>query len=47
MLFDGIVQIELERLLLATRLVSLSLVGGRIFGSITIFLLPINTDIPP
>lgn len=32
-LFDGIVQIELERLLLATRLVSLSLVGWRIFGS--------------
>ncbi len=32
-LFDGIVQIELERLLLATRLGSLSLVGWRIFGS--------------
>jgi hypothetical protein len=33
-LFDGIVQIELERLLLATRIGSLSLVGWRIFGSI-------------
>jgi hypothetical protein len=32
-LFDGIVQIKLERLLLATRLASLSLVGWRIFGS--------------
>jgi hypothetical protein len=33
-LFDGIVQIELERLLLANRIGSLSLVGWRIFGSI-------------
>jgi hypothetical protein len=33
-LFDGIVQIELERLLLATRIGSFSLVGWRIFGSI-------------
>jgi len=33
-LFDGIIQIELERLLLATRIGSLSLVGWRIFGSI-------------
>jgi hypothetical protein len=32
-LFDGIVQIELDRLLLATRIGSLSLVGWRIFGS--------------
>lgn len=32
-LFDGIVQIELEQLLLATRIGSLSLVGWRIFGS--------------
>jgi hypothetical protein len=32
-LFDGIVQIELERLLLSTRIGSLSLVGWRIFGS--------------
>jgi hypothetical protein len=33
-LFDGIVQIDLERLLLANRIGSLSLVGWRIFGSI-------------
>jgi hypothetical protein len=33
-LFDGIIQIELERLLLAHRIGSLSLVGWRIFGSI-------------
>jgi hypothetical protein len=33
-LFDGIIQIELERLLLATRIGSLSLVGWRIVGSI-------------
>lgn len=32
-LFDGIVQIELDRLLLATRIGSLSLVGWRIFGA--------------
>jgi hypothetical protein len=32
-LFDGIVQIELDRLLLASRIGSLSLVGWRIFGS--------------
>lgn len=32
-LFDGIVQIELAKLLLATRIGSLSLVGWRIFGS--------------
>jgi hypothetical protein len=33
-LFDGIVQIRLEDLLLATRQASLSLVGWRIFGSL-------------
>jgi hypothetical protein len=33
-LFDGIVQIDMEQLLLATRLGSLSLVGWRIFGSV-------------
>jgi hypothetical protein len=33
-LFDGIVQVELDRLLLATRLGSLSLVGWRIFGAV-------------
>lgn len=32
--FDGIVQVRLERLLLATRYASLSLVGWRIFGSL-------------
>lgn len=32
-LFDGIVQIELDKLLLATRLGSMSLVGWRIFGA--------------
>jgi hypothetical protein len=34
LLFDGIVQIRLEDLLLATRHASLSLVGWRIFGSL-------------
>ncbi len=34
LLFDGIVQIKLEDLLMATRIASLSLVGWRIFGSI-------------
>ena len=34
MLFDGVVQIRLEDLLLATRHASLSLVGWRIFGSL-------------
>jgi len=34
LLFDGIVQIKLDDLLLATRHASLSLVGWRIFGSI-------------
>jgi len=34
LLFDGIIQIELEKLLLATRMASLSLVGWRIFGSL-------------
>ena len=34
LLFDGIIQIELEKLLLATRKASLSLVGWRIFGSL-------------
>jgi len=34
LLFDGIIQIRLEDLLLATRLASLSLVGWRIFGSL-------------
>lgn len=33
-LFDGVVQIRLEDLLLATRYASLSLVGWRIFGSL-------------
>jgi len=33
-IFDGIVQIRLDDLLLATRLASLSLVGWRIFGSL-------------
>jgi hypothetical protein len=33
-LFDGIVQVELDQLLLATRLGSLSLVGWRIFGAV-------------
>jgi hypothetical protein len=33
LLFDGIVQIKLDDLLLATRHASLSLVGWRIFGS--------------
>ncbi len=33
-LFDGIVQIRLDDLLLATRLASLSMVGWRIFGSL-------------
>lgn len=32
--FDGIVQVRLEQLLLATRYASLSLVGWRIFGSL-------------
>jgi len=32
--FDGLVQIELEHLLLATRHASLSLVGWRVFGSL-------------
>lgn len=32
--FDGIVQVELENLLLATRHASLSLVGWRVFGSL-------------
>jgi hypothetical protein len=32
--FDGIVQVRLEDLLLATRYASLSLVGWRIFGSL-------------
>lgn len=32
--FDGIVQVRLEDLLLATRDASLSLVGWRIFGSL-------------
>ncbi len=32
-LFDGIVQVELDKLLLATRLGSMSLVGWRIFGA--------------
>ncbi len=34
LLFDGIIQIELSELLLATRKASLSLVGWRIFGSL-------------
>jgi hypothetical protein len=34
LLFDGIIQIELEKLLLSTRIASLSLVGWRIFGSL-------------
>ena len=34
LLFDGIIQIELTQLLLATRKASLSLVGWRIFGSL-------------
>ena len=33
-LFDGVIQIRLEDLLLATRHASLSLVGWRIFGSL-------------
>jgi hypothetical protein len=33
-LFDGIVQIDMERLLLATRVGSMSLVGWRIFGAV-------------
>jgi hypothetical protein len=33
-LFDGIVQVDVERLLLATRLGSMSLVGWRIFGAV-------------
>jgi hypothetical protein len=32
--FDGIVQIRLEDLLMSTRYASLSLVGWRIFGSL-------------
>jgi hypothetical protein len=32
--FDGVIQIELEKLLLANRHASLSLVGWRIFGSL-------------
>lgn len=34
LLFDGIVQVRLDDLLVATRLASLSLVGWRIFGSL-------------
>ncbi len=34
LVFDGIVQVRLEDLLMATRLASLSLVGWRIFGSL-------------
>lgn len=34
LLFDGIIQIELDKLLLADRKASLSLVGWRIFGSL-------------
>ncbi len=34
LVFDGIVQIKIEDLLMATRIASLSLVGWRIFGSI-------------
>ena len=33
-IFDGVIQIKLEDLLLATRHASLSLVGWRIFGSL-------------
>ena len=39
--FDGVAQIRMEDLLLATRLCSLSLIGSRIFGSFARVLIPI------